>query len=69
MVDAMIDLDRRYGPCSARVWGLVLNLAGNIIAMYGLAGYLRDGSGIFWLGFGVALSIACILVLSRPEKW
>lgn len=69
MVDSMIDLDRRYGPCSGRIWGLVLNLAGNVIAMYGLAGYLRDGSGLLWLSTGIALSIACILLLARPQKW
>jgi hypothetical protein len=68
MVDSMMDLDRRFGPLPGRVWGLVLNLIGNLIAMYGLALYLRDGSGLLWLGFGVAVTISCILLLARPQK-
>jgi hypothetical protein len=67
MVDPMIDIDRRFGPCTGRVWGLVANLIGNVIAMYGLAGYVREGSGIPWLASGIALTISCIFLLSRPQ--
>ena len=63
-----MDLDRRYGPLPGRVWGLVLNLIGNVVAMYGLAGYLRNGSGLLWLGLGVAVTLSCILALALPQR-
>ncbi len=40
----MIDLDRRYGIWSGRVWGLILNLLANTLALYGLVGFIRDGT-------------------------
>ena len=46
MVDPMIDLDRRYGIWSGRVWGLVVNLLANALALYGLVGFLRDGTHV-----------------------
>ena len=43
----MIDLDRRYGIWSGRVWGLIVNLLANALALYGLVGFLagRDPRG------------------------
>ena len=40
----MIELDRRYGPFPGRVWGLIVNLFANALALYGFAGYLRGGT-------------------------
>lgn len=64
----MIDLDRRLGPWSARVWGLIANLAANALALYGLAGYLRDGSHLAYLLVGSAATVACVLVLAMPGR-
>jgi hypothetical protein len=64
----MIDLDHRYGPWSARVWGLIVNLAANALALYGLAGYLRDGSHQLHLVVGLAVTVGCILLLARPSQ-
>lgn len=64
----MIDLERRFGWWSFRVWGLILNLAANALALYGLAGYLRDGSRLPHLVTGVLVTAACILILAKPSK-
>jgi hypothetical protein len=64
----MIDLDRRYGIWSGRVWGLIVNLLANALALYGLAGYLRDGTRVFPLSLGVLVTLACILLLAKPAR-
>jgi hypothetical protein len=64
----MIDLDRRYGLWSGRVWGLIVNLLANALALYGLVGYLRDGTHGVPLVLGVVVSIACILLLAQPSR-
>ncbi len=64
----MIDLERRVGIWSVRVWGLILNLAANALALYGLAGYLRDGSRLTHMVIGIAVTAACILLLAKPSK-
>lgn len=68
MVGSMIDLDRRYGPFSGRVWGLIVNLGANALALYGLVGFLRDGSHLIPLAIGVAATVACVLTLARPSR-
>jgi hypothetical protein len=68
MVGSMIDLDRRYGPFSGRVWGLILNLGANALALYGLVGFLRDGTHLISLAIGVAVTVACVLTLARPSR-
>ena len=64
----MIDLDRRYGIWSARVWGLIVNLLANALALYGLVGYLRDGTHVVHLVVGILVTTACILVLAKPSR-
>ena len=64
----MIDLERRYGPFSARVWGLVLNFIANALALYGMAGFLRDGTRLLPMVAGIAATVACILVLAKPSR-
>ena len=68
MVDPMIDLDRRYGIWSARVWGLVLNLLANTLALYGLVGFLRDGTHLVPLVLGILVTLSCVLVLAMPSR-
>jgi hypothetical protein len=62
----MIDLDRKWGIWSVRVWGLIVNLGANGLALYGAAGLMRDGSRLPWLVVGCAVSLICILVLAVP---
>ena len=64
----MMSIDRKYGPFSGRVWGLIANLAANALALYGLVGVLRDGSRVVMLGIGLILTIACVLLLARPSR-
>ena len=64
----MIDLDRRYGIWSLRVWGLIVNLMANALALYGLVGFLRDGTHLLPLVLGAMVSITCILVLATPSR-
>ena len=62
----MIDLDRRYGIWSGRVWGLIVNLVANTLALYGLVGFLRDGTHLVHRIVGVLVTVACILILATP---
>ena len=68
MVGPMIDLERRYGIWTGRVWGLILNLLANTLALYGLVGFLRDGTHLLPLVLGVLITIACVLVLAIPSR-
>ncbi len=63
----MIDLERRAGPLSLRVWGLILNFVGNTMALYGTAGVLRDGNGWPVLAIGLLVTVTCVLVLAIPS--
>ena len=64
----MMDLDRKAGPWSYRVWGLIVNFVGNALAIYGAIGFLRNGSRAVCLVTGLLLTIACLLVLAVPQK-
>jgi hypothetical protein len=68
MVDTMIDLDRRYGPWSGRVWGLIFNLVANALALYGLVGYLRDGTRLGHLVIGLGVTVICVAWLAKPSR-
>lgn len=68
MVDKMIDIDRRLGPWSGRVWGLTLNFIGNALAIYGAIGVMRNGTRLPLLIIGVGLTVGCILLLARPSN-
>ena len=63
----MINLDKKIGPWPLRVWGLVLNFAGNAVAIYGALGFIRDGSRLPLLIFGIVITLTCILVLAKPS--
>ena len=67
MVDKMIHIDRRWGPWSGRVWGLILNFVANGLAIYGAIGVIRDGSRILIFIVGLLITLACILALARPH--
>ena len=67
MVDPMIDIDRRYGPFTGRVWGLIVNLAANALALYGLVGVLRDGTRVAHLVAGAVCTLICVIILARPS--
>jgi len=64
----MIDLDRRYGTWSGRVWGLIVNLMANTLALYGLVGFLRDGTHLIPLVLGVMVTLTCVLLLAKPSR-
>jgi hypothetical protein len=68
MVDEMIELDRRYGPFPGRVWGLIVNLLANALALYGLVGTLRDGTHVVHLVVGLSVTAACLAVLAVPSR-
>lgn len=62
----MIQIDRRLGPWSLRVWGLILNLVGNALALFGLVRFVEEGA-IGLLVLGAALTVACIAALALPS--
>ena len=64
----MIDIERRYGPFSGRVWGLIVNLAANALALYGLVGFLRGGTHVAHLVVGSVGTAFCVIVLARPSR-
>ena len=61
-------LERRIGPWSGRVWGLVLNLVANAVALWGVSSVMRTGSGWSWIVVGSAATATCIAVLARPAR-
>ena len=64
----MIDLDRRYGIWPLRVWGLIVNLMANALALYGLVGFVRDGTHLVPLVLGAIVTLVCVLVLATPSR-
>jgi hypothetical protein len=64
----MIDLDKKIGPWPLRVWGLVFNFVGNAVAIYGAIGFIRNGSRLPLLIFGIIITLSCILVLAKPSE-
>lgn len=64
----IIDIDRRFGPFSGRVWGLIANLAANALALYGMVGFLRDGTRVAHLTLGIVATAACVLLLAQPSR-
>lgn len=63
----MINLDRRIGPWTLRVWGLILNFIGNALAVYGAIGVIKDGSRLPLLMIGLVLTVGCIFILAKPQ--
>ncbi|MCY4398123.1 MAG: hypothetical protein OXE96_02110 [Gemmatimonadetes bacterium] len=59
-------LERPIGPWSGRVWGLILNLAGNAIALWGVASVMRTGAGWTWIVIGGVGTAVCISALALP---
>lgn len=51
-----------------RIAGLIANFAANGVLLYGAAGYVADGSRLFALLGGGALTLLCIALLSRPNQ-
>ena len=44
------------------------DLVANTLALYGLVGFLRDGTHLFPLVLGVLVTIACVLLLAKPSR-
>ena len=63
----MINLERKLGIFTLRIWGLILNLFGNALLLYGAVGMIRDGSRIFILILGIVITVFCIIILARPS--
>jgi hypothetical protein len=53
---------------SWRVWGLIVNFIGNATAIYGLAGWVRDGSRLPVFLIGIVITVVCILLLAKPSR-
>lgn len=64
----MIKLDKKIGPLTIRVWGLVLNFIGNAVAIYGAIGFIRNGSRLPLMILGIVITLTCILVLAKPTE-
>ena len=62
-----IDIDMKAGPWPFRVWGLIINLVGNALALYGISRFLRDGFGLLIMIAGLIITAACILILAMPS--
>ncbi|MFV1988626.1 MAG: hypothetical protein ACC682_15235 [Gemmatimonadota bacterium] len=63
----MLDMDRKIGPWRLRVWGLVLNFVGNVIALFGIVRLVQGGSA-FLLIIGASLTLVCSLTLAIPPN-
>ena len=67
MVGTVIDLDQRYGPVTGRVWGLVVNIFSNALALYGAVRFISDGTHLSLLVLGGVATLGCVLLLARPS--
>jgi len=63
-----MDLDKKYGIFTLRIWGLVLNFIANFLAMYGTAKYFKDEMGPALMILGLVLTVLCIGILSKPQQ-
>lgn len=61
-------LDRRIGPWSGRVWGLIVNLAANALTLWGISSVLRTGSGWAWIVIGGVATVVCVAALALPAR-
>ncbi len=59
-------LERPIGPWSGRVWGLIVNLAANAMALWGVASVMRTGEGWIWIVIGGVATAVCIAALALP---
>lgn len=66
MADKPGILERKAGPFRLRVWGLIVNFLANLAALYGLTQYLGSGNGLAFLAPGALITLAMIIVLSKP---
>lgn len=51
---------------TARVWGLIANLAANAMALWGVASVMRTGEGWIWIVIGGLATAVCISALALP---
>jgi len=68
MVDMIRVLNRKFGPFSLRVWGLILNFIGNAFMLYGAVGLVKYGSRLALFITGTAVTVFCVAVLALPDK-
>ena len=61
-------LERRIGPWSGRVWGLIVNLAANGLLLWGVSSLLRTGSGWAWIVIGGVGTVVCVAALALPVR-
>lgn len=63
----MIDMDRTLGPWRLRVWGLLANFVGNVLALFGIVRVMRGGSAGL-LVLGASVTVVCIALLAIPSR-
>ena len=61
-------LERRIGPWSGRVWGLILNLVANALILWGVSSVMRSGSGWAWIVIGGVATVLCVAALALPAR-
>lgn len=60
-------MDRKVGPWRLRLWGLIANLVGNVLALFGVVRVVRGGSpALLWVGG--AITVACVAALALPSR-
>jgi len=63
----MIDMDRNLGPWRLRVWGLVANFVGNVLALVGIVRVMRGGAPWLLVAGGV-ITVICVALLAIPSR-
>ncbi len=63
-----MNIDKKLGPLSLRIWGLILNFIANFVALYGAAQFFKGNTGPGLMILGIIITIACILILAIPQK-
>ena len=60
-------MDRKLGRWRLRVWGLVINLVANAIALFGIVAVVEGGSPAL-LVIGATLTVVCVAALAIPPR-
>ncbi|MGH7717740.1 MAG: hypothetical protein ACREON_02695 [Gemmatimonadaceae bacterium] len=60
--------ERRVAGVSLRLWGLILNLLGNVLLVHGAVRYVAAGTNFYELVAGVVMTVLCVVALSIPNR-
>lgn len=61
-------LNKKYGPFSGRVYGLIFNLIANGVAIHGAINHIIKGQPSTEMHAGIIATVVLCLILAIPSK-